>query len=130
MKFKAILLTGRSLKQGMGKELSKVSDKYMESVSVCEVHPKDAEELGLKEGDSIRVTTQFGSIVVKCNISQNIAKPGVVFIPYGPYANMIMGPDTDSSGMPSFKGITAEVEPAPQEKVLSVKELLSEYLKR
>lgn len=130
MKFKAILLTGRSLKQGMGKELSKVSDKYMESVSICEVHPKDAEELGLKEGDPIRVTTQFGSIVVKCNISQNITKPGVVFIPYGPYANMVMGPNTDSSGMPSFKGISAEVEPAPQEKVLAVKELLSKYLGR
>ncbi|MEM3383511.1 MAG: molybdopterin dinucleotide binding domain-containing protein [Nitrososphaerales archaeon] len=128
MKFRAILLTGRSLKQGMGKELGKVSDKYMESVSVCEVHPKDAEELGLKEGDSIRVTTQFGSIIVKCNISQNIAKPGVVFIPYGPYANMLIDPTTDSSGMPSFKGITAEIEPAPQEKVLSVKDLLSKYL--
>jgi formylmethanofuran dehydrogenase subunit D len=130
MKFKAILLTGRSLKQGMGKELGKVSDKYMESVSICEVHPKDAEELGLKEGDFIRVTTQFGSIVVKCNPSQNINKRGVIFIPYGPYASMIMGPNTDSTGMPSFKGISAEVEPAPQEKVLSVKELLSKYLGR
>ncbi|MEM2873297.1 MAG: molybdopterin dinucleotide binding domain-containing protein [Nitrososphaerales archaeon] len=130
MKFKAILLTGRSLKQGIGKELSKVSDKYMESVSICEVHPKDAEELGLKEGDSIRVTTQFGSIVVKCNPSQNIAKSGIIFIPYGPYANMVMGPDTDSTGMPSFKGLSAEVEPAPGERVLNVKELLSQYLRR
>jgi formylmethanofuran dehydrogenase subunit D len=130
MGFKAILLTGRSLKQGMGKELSKVSDKYRESVSICEIHPKDAEELGLKEGDSICVTTKFGSIIVKCNPSQNIPKPGVIFIPYGPYASMVVGSDTNSTGMPSFKGIQAEVEPALEEKVLNVKELLSKYLGR
>ncbi|MGQ9468727.1 MAG: molybdopterin dinucleotide binding domain-containing protein [Nitrososphaerales archaeon] len=130
MKLKAILLTGRSLKQGMGKELSKVSDKYRESVAICEIHPKDAEDLGLKEGDSIRVTTQFGSIVVKCNPSRNIPKPGVIFIPYGPYASMIVGSGTDSTGMPTFKGIVAEVEPAPEEKVLNARELLSKYLGR
>lgn len=130
MGFKATLLTGRSLKQGMSKELSKVSDKYMESVSICEIHPKDAEELGLKEGDSMRVTTQFGSIIVKCNPSQNIPAPGMIFIPYGPYANMVIGPDTSSTGMPSFKGIPAEVEPALGEKVLNIRELLSKYLGR
>jgi len=130
MGFKVTLLTGRSLKQGMSKELSKVSDKYMESVSICEIHPKDAEELGLKEGDSMRVTTQFGSIIVKCNPSQNIPTPGMIFIPYGPYASMVIGPDTGSTGMPSFKGIPAEIEPASGEKVLNVRELVSKYLMR
>ncbi|MCP8307132.1 MAG: tRNA CCA-pyrophosphorylase [archaeon] len=130
MGLKVILLTGRSLKQGIGKELSKVSDKYRESVSICEIHSKDADELGLKDGDAMRVTTQFGSIIVKCNPSQNIPTPGIIFIPYGPYASMIIGPDTDSTGMPRFKGVSAEVEPAPEEKVLNVRELLSKYLGR
>ena len=64
--FKATLLTGRSLKQGMGKELSKTSDKYKESVSICEIHPKDMEDMGLKDGDAMRVTTDFGSVIVTC----------------------------------------------------------------
>jgi len=130
MGFKVILLTGRSLKQGMSKEVSKVSDKYMESVSICEIHPKDAEELRLREGDAMRVSTQFGSIIVRCNPSQNIPTPGVIFIPYGPYASMVIGSDTNSTGMPSFKGLQAEIEPAPEEKVLNIRELLSKYLGR
>jgi formylmethanofuran dehydrogenase subunit D len=35
-----------------------------------------------------------------------------------------MGGDTDSIGMPSLKGVPAEVEPAPDETVLDLNELL------
>ncbi len=123
--FKATLLTGRSLKQGMGKEVSKTSDRYKESVSICEVHPNDMENAGLKEGDLIRVTTKFGSVVVKCVPSDHIPKPGIIFIPYGPYASSLIGISTDSTGMPTFKGASAEVEAAPEEKVLDIKQLLT-----
>ncbi|MCP8319062.1 MAG: hypothetical protein L6N95_04460 [Candidatus Methylarchaceae archaeon HK01B] len=124
-RFKATLLTGRSLKQGMGKEISKTSDKYKESVSICEVHPKDMEDTGLNEGDAINVTTQFGSVIVKCVSSDHIPKPGIIFIPYGPYASAIMGMNTNSTGMPTYKGISAEVEPAPGERVLDIRQLLT-----
>lgn len=48
---------------------------------------------------------------------------GMIFIPMGPYANMVIDPSTDGTGMPQFKGVKGTVEKT-DEKVLSVKELL------
>jgi formylmethanofuran dehydrogenase subunit D len=41
-----------------------------------------------------------------------------------------MNPETHGTGMPSLKGIPAEVEPAPKERVLSLPEILEEHFKR
>lgn len=129
-RLKVVLLTGRSLLQGIGKEHGKTSERYVGGTSVCELHPKDLEGLGLRAGTPIRVTTEFGSIVVKGTSSPNIPRPGIIFIPYGPYASMLMNASTDSTGMPTFKGLDAEVEPAPGEEILGVRQLLKEYLER
>jgi formylmethanofuran dehydrogenase subunit D len=50
--------------------------------------------------------------------------PGLLYIPYGPWANSIVSNETTSIGMPSFKGTPAEVEPAPDKPILTLKELL------
>jgi formylmethanofuran dehydrogenase subunit D len=34
-----------------------------------------------------------------------------VFIPMGPTANVLIGTETESTGMPPFKGLAVEVEP-------------------
>jgi formylmethanofuran dehydrogenase subunit D len=36
----------------------------------------------------------------------------MVFIPMGPVANELVGSETDGTGMPTFKGLTVEEEPA------------------
>jgi formylmethanofuran dehydrogenase subunit D len=118
------LLTGRTIEQGVGKEHGKNSKEYFESVSVCHVDPEDLRGLGIKEGTNISVSTAHGSIVVKAAKSLRAPHQGVIFIPYGPYANAIVDPETNSIGMPSLKGIPAEVEPAPHEPVPTLKELL------
>ncbi len=118
------LLTGRTIEQGVGKEHGKNSKEYFESVSVCYVDPEDLKRLGIKEGTNVSVSTAHGSIVVKAARSLRTPHQGVIFIPYGPYANAIVDPETNSIGMPSLKGIPAEVEPAPNKPVLTLKELL------
>jgi formylmethanofuran dehydrogenase subunit D len=37
--------------------------------------------------------------------------PGLVFMPLGPAANALIGTETDSTGIPLFKGLEVEVEP-------------------
>ena len=126
-KLKATLLTGRTIYQGVGKECGKLSDEYWHSVSICEIDPEDLEFLGLKENDSVRVNTDFGSIVLTAIQSLRGPHTGLVFIPYGPFANTLIGTETHGTGMPSFKGILAEVEPAKGEKPMKVRELLKKY---
>jgi len=128
-KVKVTLLTGRTIDQGKGKEMGKLSKEYLESVIICQMDPKDMKSLGVKENTNVKVTTDFGSVVLKAVKSARAPHPKVAFIPYGPWASLIMNPKTHGTGMPSLKGISAEIEPAPNEKVLSLQNLLNQFHK-
>ncbi len=128
-KLKVTLLTGRTIDQGVGKELCKSSEEYIKSVSVCYMDPQDMKKIGVKEKTNVLVSTRFGSVIVKAHKSLRAPHPGVVFIPYGPWANVVVDPETHGIGMPSFKGIPAEVEPTDKP-VLSLKELLMENFRK
>ncbi|MEM2676908.1 MAG: molybdopterin dinucleotide binding domain-containing protein [Candidatus Bathyarchaeia archaeon] len=123
-KLRVTLLTGRTIEQGVGKELGKISKEYVESVSVCFIDPEDMKKIGIKDGVNVQVSTDYGSVVVKAKKSLRAPHPGVIYIPYGPWANVVVNPETHGIGMPSFKGVPATVEPAPERQVLSLEELL------
>jgi len=125
-KLRVTLLTGRTIEQGVGKERGKASKEYMESVSVCYMDPEDLKKLGIKEKTTVLVSTDYGSVVVKALKSLRGPHPSIIFIPYGPWANAVVNPETHSIGMPSLKGIPAEVEPASDKPILSLEELLRE----
>jgi len=118
------LLTGRTIEQGVGKERGKTSKAYVESVSVCYVDPEDLKRLRIKEKTNVLVSTDYGSVVVKAAKSLRGPHPGVIFVPYGPWVNVVVDPETQGVGMPSLKGIPAEVEPALDKTVLSLEEIL------
>lgn len=124
------LLTGRTVEQGREKEKSKFSDEYMKSVAICHIDPDDMRKLGIKENANVRVTTEFGSVVVKAKESLRSPHRGAVFIPYGAWANQVTDPKTHGAGMPSFKGTKAEVEPAPKEDVSNLEDLIKKHYKK
>jgi formylmethanofuran dehydrogenase subunit D len=125
-KLRVTLLTGRTIEQGVGKERGKASKDYVESVSVCYMDPEDLKKLGIKEKTNILVSTNYGSVVVKALKSLRAPHHRIIFIPYGPWANVVSNPETHGIGMPSFKGIPAEVEPAQNKPLLNLEELLNE----
>lgn len=129
-KLRVTLLTGRTIEQGVGKERGKASKEYYESVSVCYLDQEDLKKLGIKEKTNIQVTTDYGSVVLKALKSLRGPHPGVIFIPYGPWANLLVNPETNSVGMPSLKGIPAEVESAPEKPILSLEALLKEHFRK
>jgi formylmethanofuran dehydrogenase subunit D len=125
-KLQVTLLTGRTIEQGVAKERGKASKEYVESVSVCYMDPEDLKRLGIKEKTNVQVSTEHGSVVVKAVKSLRNPHPSVIFIPYGPWANAVVNPETHSIGMPSLKGIPAEVEPASDKPILGLEKLLEE----
>lgn len=118
------LISGRSIGQGRGKELGKFSEQYFESATICELSSDDMSLLGVSEGANIKIKTAHGDVVVKACTSRQTLPKGLAFIPYGPWANRLTDPQTHGSGMPSLKGIEAEVCPAPHEEVLRLDNLI------
>ena len=84
----------------------------------------DMKKLGVKNNANILVSTPDGSVVLRAVKYPRGAMPGLIYIPYGLWANAICSSETTSIGMPSFKGTPAEVEPAPDKPVLTMEELL------
>ena len=62
-KINVIVNTGRTIDQGRGKEMGKLSDVYQKDVTQCQIDPEDMKSLGLRRNSNVKVTTQFGSVV-------------------------------------------------------------------
>jgi formylmethanofuran dehydrogenase subunit D len=125
-KLNVLVLTGRTIDQGRGKEMGKLSDVYLKDVTQCQIDPEDMKALGLRRNANVKLTTKFGSVVLKAVKSLRGPHPHMVFVSYGPWASIISDPETHGSGMPSLKGMSGELEPAPNEKVLTLKELVNQ----
>ncbi|MFQ6105724.1 MAG: molybdopterin dinucleotide binding domain-containing protein [Candidatus Hydrothermarchaeaceae archaeon] len=118
------LITGRSIGQGEAIESGKELDTYPDAAGICELDEKDMGRLGVEEGEAVTVSTPIGSIVLKAVKSTQGPHEGIAFIPLGPWANAITNFETDSTGMPSFKGINAKIAASKGKKVLSAAELV------
>jgi formylmethanofuran dehydrogenase subunit D len=129
-KLHVTLLTGRTIEQGVGKEYGKSSPEYYEACSMVYMDVDDMQKLGVKNDTHVLVATPNGSVVLRAVKYSRGAIPGLIYIPYGPWANAIVSNATTSIGMPSFKGTPADVEPAPDQPVLSIKELLKKEFGR
>ncbi|MEM2447523.1 MAG: molybdopterin dinucleotide binding domain-containing protein [Candidatus Bathyarchaeia archaeon] len=108
---KMVLVSGRSLEQGLGKETGKFSKRYVNATAVCQMDPEDMSRLNIVEGDNVRISSQHGSIIVQAVKSRYAPHPGIIFMAYGPCVNSLTSPNTHGTGMPSFKGLEVEVEP-------------------
>ena len=126
---KMLILTGRTIDQGCRKEIGKVSREYFEAVAVCEMNEEDMKRLGVKDGDHVKVTTRFGSVVLIAKSLKRIGSSGIAFIPYGLWANQVMGSETDGTGMPLLKGVPAEVKPT-KERVSTIEDLVKSVMHR
>ena len=122
---KVNLISGRTTVQGRNLD-SKMSEEYFEEVARCDLNKADMEKLGVAAEESVKVKTSYGEVVVKAKEAAGTPE-GIAFIPMGPWANALVSGDTHGAGMPSYKGIDAEIEKTG-EKVLPVKELMQTYM--
>ena len=125
-KLNVLVNTGRTIDQGRGKEMGKMSDVYQKDTSQVQIDPIDMKALGLRRNAIVKITTNFGSVVLRAVKSIRGPHPKMVFISYGPWASMISDPETHGSGMPSLKGMTGVLEPVPNEKMLTMQELVNQ----
>jgi formylmethanofuran dehydrogenase subunit D len=125
-KLRVILITGRTIDQGVGKEMGKGSKEYFDSSAICIIDAADMKKLGIKSRTNVKVTSKYGSVIVRAVKNPYGCNPGLIFIPCGLWANAVCGDETFGMGMPLFKGFQVEIELAPDQPVLTLDELLKE----
>src|SRR5438105_6156752 len=86
-----------------------------EPTPVVEVHPADAVQLGLEDGDLVRLTSRRNTMVSSCRFSERVAR-GQVFVPFHfreAAANLLTNPVLDPyAKMAELKCCAVRLEPA------------------
>ena len=100
----------RTAKQGVNVNIGKDGDEYQSIVTTLTIHPSDMEALGVSDGDTVSVRSEFGVADFTCESGK--VPEGMIFVPYGPPTCKLMGGNTDGTGMPTSKGWEVDVEPA------------------
>ena len=119
-----ILLTGRTINQGVALEGGKVSKENVRAAGICSFDSDDFKKLDCLVGTPVKITTDFGEVIVYSTISEEGPHPGILFVPMGPWANQLVNPDSQGCGTPTFKGMKAKVEVIKSGKVLDALELI------
>jgi formate dehydrogenase major subunit len=78
-KYPLILTTGRILSQyNVGAQTRRTANNVWHSEDVLEIHPSDAENRGINDGDLVTITSRSGEITLHARLSERI-QPGVVY---------------------------------------------------
>lgn len=113
------LISGRTILQGVAIEGHKHDEGYIKACGIVEMDVKDLKEIHVYPGQNVRVKSAYGEVIVRAVKTTQGPHPGLAFIPMGPWANQVTGTNTESTGMPQFKGVPITIEPAPGEEVLN-----------
>jgi formylmethanofuran dehydrogenase subunit D len=118
-----LLLTGSTIEEGrLAKGGDKFTEGYTKECASCWISPVDF--MSLCSPDKVRVISKNGkhSIVVYTKCTDSV-QPGQVFMPRAIWSNVVLNPDTLSTGSPLYKGAPVEIEPTNEE-VLSAEDVV------
>jgi len=125
-KLEVRLCNARSLEQNKMMVEKPGSKSYVDSTAVVLLSKEDMGRYGLKNGDTVKVTTKFGAVVVKAYQTDE-TKKGLALMPNGPWFNSITDPDIDVTGYNSYYVLNAGIE-TTNEEVLDTEKLFGKLL--
>lgn len=121
-----ILNTGSTAFQGaVIKGGRKFTDDYTKEAAYCDINPEDFEELG--KPWFVKVTNEYGDGVILRAKKTDRQQRGEIWVPRGPWANIVVTPVTESTGSPRYKNLKVQIEKEAHGPVLGPKELMEKY---
>jgi formate dehydrogenase major subunit len=117
-KYPLLLTTGRILSQyNVGAQTRRTENNRWHSEDRLEIHPHDAEERGIRDGDWVGVASRAGETVLRASISARM-QPGVVYTTFHfpeSGANVITTDSSDwATNCPEYKVTAVQVMPTMQ----------------
>ncbi|WP_071674691.1 formate dehydrogenase subunit alpha [Nioella nitratireducens] len=112
-RFPLLLTTGRILSQyNVGAQTRRTENVVWHDQDVLEIHPHDAENRGLKDGDWIRLASRSGETTLRAKVTDRVS-PGVVYTTFhhpDTQANVITTDFSDwATNCPEYKVTAVQV---------------------
>ena len=117
-RFPLLLTTGRILSQyNVGAQTRRTPNVMWHDEDVLEMHPHDAEERGVREGDWVGIASRAGETVLRATVTERV-QPGVVYTTFHfpeSGANVITTDNSDwATNCPEYKVTAVQVTPVAQ----------------
>ncbi|HWX56988.1 formate dehydrogenase subunit alpha [Bradyrhizobium sp.] len=115
-RFPLLLTTGRILSQyNVGAQTRRTDNVVWHDEDRLEIHPHDAEQRGVREGDWVRLKSRAGETTLRALITERVA-PGVVYTTFhhpDTQANVITTDYSDwATNCPEYKVTAVQVSPS------------------
>jgi formate dehydrogenase major subunit len=128
-RFPLLLTTGRILSQyNVGAQTRRTANVAWHPEDMLEIHPHDAEQRGVRDGDWVRVASRSGATTLRARVTERVA-PGVVYTTFhhpATQANVVTGEFSDwATNCPEYKVTAVQISPSngPSEWQESYREL-------
>ncbi|MBB5391121.1 MULTISPECIES: formate dehydrogenase subunit alpha [unclassified Herbaspirillum] len=117
-RYPLILTTGRILSQyNVGAQTRRTENSQWHSEDRLEIHPHDAEDRGIREGDWVGIESRAGQTVLRATVTGKV-QPGVVYTTFHfpeSGANVITTDNSDwATNCPEYKVTAVQVLPVSQ----------------
>ena len=117
-KFPLILTTGRILAQyNVGAQTRRTKNNSWHDEDLIEIHPHDAEDRGVNEGDWVGIESRAGDTVLRAKVTKKV-QPGVVYTTFHhpvSGANVITTDNSDwATNCPEFKVTAVQLSKVSQ----------------
>ncbi|OPY54205.1 MAG: Molybdenum-containing formylmethanofuran dehydrogenase 1 subunit C [Methanosaeta sp. PtaU1.Bin060] len=124
-----LLNTGSTIDEGrLAKGGRKLTDEYTEECAVCKMNPQDHCDLGSPGKVKVISRDKKHSVAVYARPDRSVPQ-GQVFMPRAVWSNVVVDPETFSTGSPLYKGSPVVVEPTGDD-VLSAEALVLKLYRR
>ncbi len=115
-RFPLLLTTGRILSQyNVGAQTRRTENVVWHHEDMLEIHPQDAEDRGIRDGDLVRLASRSGETTLRAHITDRVA-PGVVYTTFhhpSTQANVVTSDYSDwATNCPEYKVTAVQVAPS------------------
>jgi formate dehydrogenase major subunit len=115
-RYPLLLTTGRTLSQyNVGAQTRRTENVIWHEEDVLEIHPHDAEQRGIREGDWVKLKSRVGETTLHAVLTDRVA-PGVVYTTFhhpDTQANVVTTEFSDwATNCPEYKVTAVEVSPS------------------
>lgn len=115
-RFPLLLTTGRILSQyNVGAQTRRTANQVWHKEDLLEVHPTDAENRGIRDGDWVRLASRKGETTLRAEVTDRVA-PGVVYTTFHhpeTQANVVTTEFSDwATNCPEYKVTAVQVSPS------------------
>jgi formylmethanofuran dehydrogenase subunit D len=120
--FEIRITTYRDIFQAEALESDRIGEEYKKHSAVIVMSRGDLEKFGLRPQDRVKLSNNYGTIVVEVRESRRDEPGGLAFMVNSPWSNALVSDETGGKGIPEFKDIRAKIsitkdEIAPLEKL-------------